>query len=559
MIAVAARPADLAILGELFELFKTPWEPAVPGRRYRCVLSVGEAIENLDAECFFVYASALAGDRDAQVTRLDGPLDLEWGTTTLPIYGRIAVFEKSAGRATLRYRGNAVDDRPRAGSSRVWRIGYDLAHEVRHLLTEGQPASHAMVPTLDRHIELLRHLLHEAGIPFVEVLPRPHGRDFICCLTHDVDFFGIRRHGFDLTMAGFIARATVGTLWDLIRGRRTAAEARRNLTAALSLPFVFLRLLPDFWHPFEDYERAEGTHPATFFLVPVKGRAGVSPEGIVDRTRAVPYQVSEIRDAALQCAQRGNELAVHGVDAWRDPAAGRAELQELTQITGRATSGVRMHWLYFDQESPRQLEAAGFTYDSTCGYNEAVGYRAGTSQVFRWPSTEDLMELPLSIMDSALFLRDRMDLPRGRALELCRRIVAHARTSGGTLVINWHERSLAPERLWDDAYRQLLDEVEQGGRAWFATSEQAVRWFRWRRSIAFTSRTARTGTSTGVAVSAAGAIDPGGVIRVHEPGPRGVETRDIPFDGRIELDIDLAGGSVRESDRSREDRLEMTL
>src|SRR5262249_16047713 len=147
-----------------------------------------------------------------------------------------------------------------------------------------------------------------------------------------------------------------------------------------------------------------------------KGRAGVSPEGTVDRTRAVPYQASEIRDAALQCAQRGNELAVHGVDVWRDSAAGRAELHELTQITGRATPGVRMPWLYFEQESPGQLEAAGFAYDSTCGYNEAVGYRAGTSQVFRWPSTKDLMELPLSIMDSALFLRDRMNLPRGSAL-----------------------------------------------------------------------------------------------------------------------------------------------
>ena len=29
------------------------------------------------------------------------------------------------------------------------------------------------------------------------------------------------------------------------------------------------------------------------------------------------------------------------------------------------------------------LDEAGFEYDSTVGYNDAVGYRAGTSQVFR--------------------------------------------------------------------------------------------------------------------------------------------------------------------------------
>ena len=45
-----------------------------------------------------------------------------------------------------------------------------------------------------------------------------------------------------------------------------------------------------------------------------------------------------------------------------------------------------MHWLYFGDDSPKTLEAAGFDYDSTCGYNDAVGYRAGTSQVFLWSS-----------------------------------------------------------------------------------------------------------------------------------------------------------------------------
>ena len=31
------------------------------------------------------------------------------------------------------------------------------------------------------------------------------------------------------------------------------------------------------------------------------------------------------------------------------------------------------------------LEKAGFSYDSTVGYNETIGYRAGTAQVFKHP------------------------------------------------------------------------------------------------------------------------------------------------------------------------------
>ena len=127
------------------------------------------------------------------------------------------------------------------------------------------------------------------------------------------------------------------------------------------------------------------------------------------------------------------------------PTPGAKRCAQLTSLTAQPTAGVRMHWLYFDADSPRQLEAAGFDYDSTWGYNDAVGYRAGTSQVFRLAGTK-LMELPLSIMDSALFYPRRMGLTDREAMQLCRRIVANARRFGGTVVINWHDRSLAPER-----------------------------------------------------------------------------------------------------------------
>jgi hypothetical protein len=51
MIGVAADTADLAIVEECFDLFTTPWERAVPGRKYRVVVSVQD-IENLDAELY---------------------------------------------------------------------------------------------------------------------------------------------------------------------------------------------------------------------------------------------------------------------------------------------------------------------------------------------------------------------------------------------------------------------------------------------------------------------------------------------------------------------------
>ena len=36
----------------------------------------------------------------------------------------------------------------------------------------------------------------------------------------------------------------------------------------------------------------------------------------------------------------------------------------------------------------KNLEEAGFLYDSTMGYNDAIGYWAGTSQIYKHPEVE---------------------------------------------------------------------------------------------------------------------------------------------------------------------------
>jgi hypothetical protein len=534
MIGVAASADDLSVAQEFFELFKTPWEPAVPWRTYQIVLSTDGCIEHLYAERFLVYSSKeVAADLEAgvRVERVDGPVDIEWNDSSFPVFGPVASFGGGAGTVTSG--GKAVDYRAPSSNRVVRRIGYDLFGEIRYLLTAGQPASRALTPTLELHIALLRSLLLESGVSFVEIPPRPHGYDFICCLTHDIDFFGIRRHPGDRTLAGFAARASLGTLADLVRGRRRLTDAVRNWVALLSLPLVFLRLARDFWSPFEDYARVEDGRQSTFFLVPFKGRPGVAPNGAVEPARAVPYQTSEIREEAKKAAQRGSELAVHGIDAWRDPDAGRAEMAQLTSITGRATAGVRMHWLYFEADSPRRLEAAGFDYDSTWGYNDAVGYRAGTSQVFRLPASDHLMELPLSVMDSALFYRARMGLVNRDAFRLCVRIVANAKRFAGTVVINWHDRSLAPERLWGGFYRNLLKEVVRGNWVWFTTAGEAVDWFRWRRSIRFTSEPGSRVVT--MVASAPNPTAPAAVVEIHRPA-RAVEAHRL--DGHAPMTVE---------------------
>ena len=181
-----------------------------------------------------------------------------------------------------------------------------------------------------------------------------------------------------------------------------------------------------------------------------------------------------------------------------------------------------MHWLYFDQGSPARLEAAGFSYDSTCGYNDAVGFRAGTAQVFRPQGCKRLLELPLSIMDSALMFPNRMNMAPNAAAQLAATVVSHTAQFGGVLVVNWHDRSLAPERLWGRTYQTLLTTLRDRHRVWFATAGQAVDWFRWRRAIQFV----RHGDSIRVtAPQVTNQSSPAAVLTIHGPAPASAAAR----------------------------------
>lgn len=188
-----------------------------------------------------------------------------------------------------------------------------------------------------------------------------------------------------------------------------------------------------------------------------------------------------------------------------------------------------MHWLYFDGESPKKLEKAGFNYDSTCGYNEAIGYRVGTSQPFRPIGCSTLMELPMSIMDSALFSSGRMGMTPSQAMPLCRRIIDHARRAGGAIVINWHDRSLAPERLWGRFYGKLLKEIREEGHVWFARALEAVEWFRWRRSIRF-HRSDSTGQNERITITVPPMRGMGALLYIHRVGTSGIETETMPIE-----------------------------
>lgn len=488
MIGVIAKKSEQEAVKEFFQLFKTPWEFYQINRSYDVVISTDYHIPRIGAKLLIIYASnkiEFDMENESPIPSQKKGTILDYNGKDLPIYGEILTSGAKANSVIIiKGTNESVGVVINGKSQKIIRVGFNLFYEIYFLLSSGQPSDYSCIPTLELHILMLRDMILSAGIPLIEIPPVPAGYDFITCLTHDVDFFGIKKNKFDHTILGFVYRALFGSLINVFRGKTSWNKLLKNWTAALLLPAVYLKIVQDFWIQFDHYIEIEKDLNPTFFIIPFKNRAGKNIPGQKSNRRATQYDINDIKSEVQWLISNGCEIGLHGIDAWWDAKKGYEEFKQISAITGNSDIGVRMHWLFFNNESPQILEKAGFLYDSTLGYNDAVGYRSGTTQVFRPVNAKKLLEVPLNFQDTALFYPKRMDLTESRAFDLAKLLLNNAKTYGGVLTINWHHRSIAPERLWGDFYLKILEEIKRH-KVWFAGIREVVKWFSLRRAITF--------------------------------------------------------------------------
>jgi len=521
MIGVVVHPTERAAVAEFFELFKTPWEFHRNDGRYDVLICTRKQVPPNTARLVLLY-SAEPTEPDAEA----GPLVksgragaiMVYAGRSIPVYSNLATFPRNRFVSLVEEStGEPAAFLNDSGDNIILRIGYNLFSEMRYMLEAGQPAVNAGIATLELHISLLRDLITKSGIPIVEIPPSPPGHSFITCLTHDIDHPILRNHCCDLTMVGFLYRATIGTAAKFCCRRKSLKDLRINWTAALRLPLIYLGMAKDFWREFDRYLEIEAGMASTYFVIPTRNDAGRPLAGNGISRRAVRYDVSDVKPQLQRVISSGCEVALHGIDTWADSGKGREERERVTQTLGTTVTGVRTHWLFFNEKSPAALEGAGFSYDSTVGYRETIGYRAGTAQAYKPLTAGHLLELPLHVMDTALFYPNYLNLSEADAKRMVWKMIDNAAEFGGALTINWHDRSIAPERLWDGFYLKLLRELKGRG-PWFATADQAVSWFRKRRSAAVEATLDEKGN---VRIKASAKLDnnlPGLKVRMHKPG-----------------------------------------
>lgn len=490
MIGVIAKSSQQPTVKEFFQLFKVQWEYYNKDTSYDVVIITDDSVDLPSARLIIVFSAKRTlfdTENDIHLFSGNGVLLLDDGRSNFPIYRKLLIFQPSGKPfITVKDKEDIVGLAFVHADKRILRIGYDLFDEVEHILNTGQKIEYAQIPTVDIHIALLRSWILESGLPLLEIPPIPHGYKLIACLTHDVDFISIRSHKLDHSVLGFMFRVFVPYSFRDFRSNISWKKFVRNLKALILLPGVYLCFFRDIWFQIDRYMEIEDGLSSTFYFIPFQDDPGDKDinNNCPSEYRASRYDINEYKTTLLTLIKNGHEVGLHGIDAWHSSQKGIKELNVIRNITGEGIAGIRMHWLYFSEETAKALEDAGFIYDSTIGYNETSGYKAGTSQVYRLSGSSNLLELPLIVMDTSLFYSDRLSLSEADALSLCNKIIKDIETFGGVFTINWHQRSLAPERNWDDFYIELLRILKEKN-AWFATAGQAVNWFNKRRSIKF--------------------------------------------------------------------------
>ncbi len=320
------------------------------------------------------------------------------------------------------------------------------------------PASASCLDPLDPPLERLRARL---GLD----APRWGGARFAVALTHDIDV------PWRWTRVG--VRGTAATLKRHALARRGGA-ALRDARALAGVPLHKLRGTDPNWR-FERITALEAALGArsTFFVMAAHRHRADGP---------TPESYERLRGRLVETiAAGGGEVGLHGsYTAANDPRALAEEKETLEALAG-PVAGQRYHYLRVDpHENLATLDALGFRYDSTLGFADAAGFRAGIAQPFRpWDHEHDrplrLVEIPLAAMDVTFseerFLGLAAAAAERRLLDLVRWAAAH----GGGFSVLWHTDRFDPgtSRGWDRLYEHLIETVRELGGVCVSAGELA--------------------------------------------------------------------------------------
>jgi len=290
-----------------------------------------------------------------------------------------------------------------------------------------------------------------------------NGCDFAVALTHDVDIINLPSvmEDWRRRRSSILLRPPVGLLKRSIR-------------------WLFQdQKYSNFIKPWCDLEKLEGGHSTFYFFVSnISDRSKY--DAFYQNTDKTYFGEAECRltDIMKHLRSDGFEIGLHGsFHSCVSEKELKLQKKQLEKDIDCPVYSIRQHYLRYDiTKTPSCHQRAGFSNDTSLGFNNMLGFRHGAAYPYYLQSQAEhpysVLQIPLIIQDGPLFNENSTE----EALNLCKKLIDHVINVRGGVSILWHPDALRfPERV--DVYTKLLRYIRQKN-GWMTTSTNLAEYWK---------------------------------------------------------------------------------
>jgi len=174
----------------------------------------------------------------------------------------------------------------------------------------------------------------------------------------------------------------------------------------------------------------------------------------------------KITDIIKYLDRNGWEIGVHGsYNSYQSQELLQKEKLALENVVQHEILGIRQHYAQLADSTWKYQSRAGFKYDSSLGYTNAIGFKDERFVPF-FPLNSDFLEIPLVVMDMCFVgLKDKWASLES-IIELCKERDA-------VLVVNYHQHVFYSTDFpgYREDYVQIINKCKEHGACFSTLSE----------------------------------------------------------------------------------------
>ena len=314
------------------------------------------------------------------------------------------------------------------------RFPYNESHQKKY--------DYLTVPVVNYYFDVLKKAIELSSNKHIQRKIWPDS-NFKTIITHDIDKInsGWKEGGFSALKKGnFI------TLLSLLAKKVVSIDPWQNIPDIVEL------------------ERSLNI-PSTFFFLTSKEKGNAD------------YKLTQVKPWLDLIIKQGSEVALHGsLGSCNNHEVLKTEKSKL--ITN--PTGNRFHYLKFEPSTfAKNLEYAGFKYDSSVGFAEHIGFRYGFCFPFKLydlqsKSVSDVLEIPLVLMDATLSHQKYMKNDPEKHLKIDL-VIEEVKKFGGVLRILWHNNYFSEHKYsgWKELFISIIKKLIDKGSCFSTCNEIA--------------------------------------------------------------------------------------